>query len=158
PYLYLRDRTIPSDYLIIIVVLLVAAAAVVGQLRPQTGLGRSDFHFFFLGVGFLLLQTKSIGDCSLYFGTTCLVSLIAICGSLLMILAANLLAMRIASMRPWMYLPLFASVLLLIFVPRSLILAQPFAIRLTWALVMMPLPIFFAGLIFSTTFAVTLAP
>ena len=44
-------------------------------------------HFFFMGFGFLLLQTKSITDCSLYFGTTWLVTTIVIAGILLMVLA-----------------------------------------------------------------------
>jgi hypothetical protein len=36
--------------------------------------------------------------------------------------------------------------------PRDTILAQPFGVRLAWSLLVVPLPIFFAGLVFSTTF------
>jgi hypothetical protein len=55
-------------------------------------------------------------------------------------------------MRRWFYLPLLGSILLLLMVPRDAVLAQSFAARLLWSLLVVPLPIFFAGLIFSTTF------
>ena len=152
PYLYLKERTIPWDYLLVIGILLAIAAAAVHALRQRSGLTGTDAHFFFLGMGFLLLQTKAIGDCSLYFGTTWLVSMIAICGTLLMVLAANVVAMRLTQARRSFYLPLFVSLLVLALMPRQTILAQPLLARLLWALLVMPLPIFFAGLIFSTTF------
>jgi hypothetical protein len=53
-----------------------------------------DWHAFFLGLGFLLLETKSISDCSLYFGSTWLVTTIVVAGILIMVLLANSLAMR----------------------------------------------------------------
>jgi hypothetical protein len=69
-----------------------------------------------------------------------------------MVLAANLVAMRLRGPRAWFYLPLLASLMLLYLVPRDWVLAQPFGARLAWAILVVPLPIFFAGLIFSTTF------
>jgi SAM-dependent methyltransferase len=151
PYLYLSKRTIPRDYLIVIGMLLVFSIATVAVVRG-TSLNPGDGHFFFLGLGFLLLQTKSITDCSLYFGTTWLVSNIVIAGVLLMVLAANLVAMRLRRPSRWFYLPLLASLLVLYFTPRDAILAHSLGVRLAWSLLVVPLPIFFAGLIFSTTF------
>ena len=49
-------------------------------------------------------------------------------------------------------MPLLLSVLLLYLVPREPILDLPLGGRLLWALLVIPLPIFFAGLIFSRTF------
>jgi hypothetical protein len=69
-----------------------------------------------------------------------------------MVLAANLLAMRTSRFRPWLYAPLIATLLLLYFIKRDAILALSFNERLLWSLLVVPLPIFFAGLIFSTTF------
>jgi len=117
-----------------------------------------DGHFLFLGLGFLLLETKSISDCSLYFGTTWFVTLIVVTGVLLMVLAANLVAMRLSRFRIWLYAPLVATLLLLYFVQRDSILALSFDERLLWSLLAVPLPIFFAGLIFSTTFRQALNP
>jgi hypothetical protein len=73
-------------------------------------------------------------------------------GVLLMVLAANLVAMRMSRFRTWLYAPLIASLLLLYFVKRDTVLALSFEGRLLWSLLVVPLPIFFAGLIFSTTF------
>jgi len=157
PFLYLSHKTIPTDYLIVIGILLALTIPVVFILRGR-GFGIDDGHFLFLGLGFLLLETKSISDCSLYFGTTWFVTLVVVTGVLLMVLAANLLAMRISRFRMWMYAPLIAALLLLYLVKRESILALSFNERLLWSLLAVPLPIFFAGLIFSTTFRQTSNP
>jgi hypothetical protein len=78
--------------------------------------------------------------------------MIVITGVLLMVLAANLTAIRRTSFSRWLYLPLLLSLLMLYFVPRDSILALPLVARLMWSLLVVPLPIFFAGLIFSLTF------
>jgi hypothetical protein len=151
PYLYLSKRTIPPDYLAVIVTLLLLSIMAV-RFAHGAAISASDAHFFFLGLGFLLLQTKSITDCSLYFGTTWLVTTIVIAGVLLMVLLANLVAMRLRSASRWWYAPLVTSLILLLVVPRDAVLAQPYALRLSWSLLVVPLPIFFAGLVFSNTF------
>jgi len=152
PYLYLEGRGIPTDYVVVIGMLLVVSIAAVTALRG-TGFGATDGHFLFMGWGFLLLQTKSIGDCSLYFGTTWLVTTLVITGVLLMVLLANWVALRhLPVFRPRLFVPLFLSLLVLLLVPREAILAQPLGLRVAWTLLVVPLPIFFAGLIFSTTF------
>lgn len=158
PFLYLSSRTIPADYLAVIGTLLgmsVAAVAILrltGGSRLGAGSGFEQGHFFFLGLGFLLLETKSIGDCSLYFGATWLVSTIVVSGVLLMVLAANLVAMRMRRAPLALYLPLLLSLAALYLIPREQILALPWLARMGWALFCVPLPIFFAGLIFSVTF------
>jgi len=151
PFLYLSRKTIPADYLIVIGILLAVTIPAVFVLRGR-GFGMNDGHFLFLGLGFLLLETKSIADCSLYFGTTWFVTMVVVAGVLLMVLAANLVAMRMIRFRIWLYAPLIVTLLLLYFVKRDSILALSFNQRLLWSLLVVPLPIFFAGLIFSTTF------
>ncbi len=151
PFLYLSRKTIPADYLIVIGILLAITIPAVFLLRGR-GFGTSDGHFLFLGLGFLLLETKSISDCSLYFGTTWFVTMVVVAGVLLMVLAANLVAMRMVRFKIWLYAPLIATLLLLYFVKRDSVLALTFNERLLWSLLVVPLPIFFAGLIFSTSF------
>jgi hypothetical protein len=158
PYLYLSHRTIPLDYLAVIGTLIVLSIVSVlalrlgGAAQGTRRIGATDGHFFFLGLGFLLLETKSIGDCSLYFGTTWVVTMIVVTGVLLMVLAANLIAMRMRRAPLTLYLPLLASLVVLYLIPRDQILGLPWIARLGWALFCVPLPIFFAGLIFSVTF------
>jgi hypothetical protein len=57
-----------------------------------------------------------------------------------------------------MYAPLFVILALLLVVPREHVLGYPFAGRLLWTLLVVPLPVFFAGIIFSTTFRESSAP
>jgi hypothetical protein len=151
PYLYLQQRAVPSDYVTVIATMLVLSVAGVVALRGRQ-IGADDAHFFFLGLGFLLLQAKSIGDCSLYFGATWFVTTVVITGVLMMVLAANLLAIRLKRASLAWYVPLLASLLVLTFMPRDTVLGWTYGQRLAWALLVVPLPIFFAGLIFSTTF------
>lgn len=151
PFLYLKEKGVPVDYLTVIsVLLLISFLTLFSVARIQWN--KYQTHFFFLGAGFLLLETKSITDCSLYFGTTWFVTMLVIAGILLMVLSANLLAMRLKSFRFYFYLPLIASMILLYCTPSDFILGLSLAGRLVWVLIMVPLPIFFAGLVFSTTF------
>ncbi len=93
PFLYLSARTIPADYLVVIgSILFVTLLGLKGGRRRAWPPG--DWHAFFLGLSFLLLETKSIGDCSLYFGATWLVTTIVVAGILLMVLLANIVAQR----------------------------------------------------------------
>jgi hypothetical protein len=157
PFLYLITKTVPSDYLIAIGSLLAFCVVTVAALR-RGAFGRGDVHFGLLGMGFLLLETKSISDCSLFFGTTWFVTLVVVAGVLLMVIGANLIAERIRGVSLWMYAPLFASLALLLLVPRESILQFGFPGRMAWTLLAVPLPILFAGIIFSTTFRDTPAP
>ena len=151
PYLYLRGRLIPSDYLITIGVLLVISSLFIFLASDQRRKG-IELHFFCLGAGFLLLETKSITTISLYFGTTWFVSMIVILGVLSMVLLANLVAPRISHSSAVLYAPLIVSIGFLYFFPTQRVLSWPFLMRLMFSLVVVPLPIFFAGLIFSSTF------
>ena len=136
---------------VIIILLAIASLTVFRAARIEWRMQQT--HFFFLGAGFLLLETKSITDCSLYFGTTWFVTMLVIAGILLMVLGANLVAMHVLrSFRKYFYLPLIGSMVLLYFTPSDFVLGLSFLGRLAWVLIMVPLPIFFAGLIFSTTF------
>jgi hypothetical protein len=157
PFLYLIRKTIPGDYLIAIASLLAFSVAVVAGLR-RGSFGRGDIHFGLLGMGFLLLETKNISDCTLFFGATWFVTLIVVAGVLLMVIGANAAAQHLAGFSLRMYLPLFATLALLLVVPRESVLQFGFLGRILWALLVVPLPVFFAGLIFSTTFREAAAP
>ncbi len=157
PFLYLSEKTIPADYLYSIGGLLVMSVIAGIGLR-QAPVGAADIHFGLLGVGFLLLETKSISDCTLFFGTTWFVTTAVVAGVLLMVMAANLCAERVKTFSLWMYAPLFGALAALFIFPREHVLGFSFFGRLLWTLLAVPLPVFFAGLIFSTTFRRSLAP
>lgn len=148
PYLYLRRNFIPLDYCVTIGALLLVSLFFVFATSESERKG-IDLHFFFLGAGFLLLETKSITTLSLYFGTTWLVSMVVILGVLLMVLLANLVAMRIKRFSRALYAPLIVSVLFLYLLPNSIVIDFSLFVRLIYSILIIPLPIFFAGLIFS---------
>lgn len=152
PYLYLSKKGVPGDYLVVIGMLLVLSIGTVLGLMPR-GAGVGELHFFFLGVGFLLLQTRSIATCSLYFGATWLVTTVIIAGVLLMVLFANYVVQRhLSRFSRVLYIPLLVSLGVTYLVPTDWILSLPLGGRLAWSLLAVPLPIFFAGLVFSTNF------
>src|SRR5258708_7421912 len=65
PYVYHRSHSIPRTYLTISLILLAMAIFLVrGTLKPGKA---SSWHFFFLGAGFLLLETQLISRLALYF-------------------------------------------------------------------------------------------
>jgi hypothetical protein len=157
PFLYMERRTIPGDYLAAIAGMLAFSVIAIAFLRGLS-FGAGDLHFGLLGMGFLLLETKSISDSTLFFGATWFVTMVVVVGVLVMVMAANLVAERVRRFSMGMYAPLFVILALLLVVPREHVLEYSFAGRLLWTLLVVPLPVFFAGIIFSTTFRESSAP
>ena len=151
PYLYLKTRSIPLDYCITIGFLVLVSLVFIFSTFDSSH-RRLDFHFFFLGAGFLLLEMKSITTISLYLGATWLVSMIVILGVLIMVLLANFFAARLKTSSLLLYLPLIASVCFLYFFPHSAVLTWSSYAKFLYSLLVIPLPIFFGGLIFSLSF------
>jgi hypothetical protein len=107
PFLYMRTPELPRHYLAALgIVLFVSAIAVLGASplirasapgatgTAQPGLTRS-LHFFFLGAGFMLLETKSIVQFALLWGSTWSSASLAIASVLVMALASALVASRV---------------------------------------------------------------
>lgn len=151
PFLYHQGRYIPRIYLIFSALL--AATAVVFGRRALPGALRGEWHFFFLGAGFLSLEVQIVSRLALFFGTTWIVNAIVLSGVLIMILVSNFAAAR----WPWpgygrSYLGLFLTILCLAVLPMDrLFLASEVAKGLV-AGGLFTLPLFFAGLIFITSF------
>ena len=101
PFLYLRDRHVPQHYLAALaLILVVSVATVVPIVRRQPG--SWSWQFFLLGAGFMLLETKSITQFALLWGSTWVVASLAIAAVLVMALAANLVVARVEITRPWL--------------------------------------------------------
>jgi hypothetical protein len=111
--------------------------------------------FFFMGVAFLLLETKSVIQFSLLFGTTWLNNSLVFLAVLIFVLIANHLANLFP--RPGVlklaYFFLIAMCLLQLIYPLSNLLAiRSTMLRFIVASLLTFSPIFFANLIFSITF------
>ncbi|MEV4801607.1 spermidine synthase [Nonomuraea sp. NPDC049421] len=156
PFLYLKDATIPPIYVItlglILVVSLLAVRAVAGPYRRM----RPYADLFLLGVGFMLLETKSVTGFALLFGTTWVVNAIVFAGVLVAVLAAVEVTRRFRTPPlPVMYAVLFAGLLLAWLVPNEWLLALPVPLRAVAAVTVAFLPIFAANVVFAKRFADT---
>lgn len=151
PQLYLRARAVPSIYLMVLAIILVITVGTfrsVGRLRT-----REDAHLFLLGAGFMLLETRSITNASLLFGSTWLVNAIVISAILAVVFLGNLLVQHgLRPRRAWCYGALFALLLLGFFVPAKWVLVLPFAARIVAGALWLAAPIFFTSIIFSEAF------
>lgn len=153
PFLYLKDRTIPPLYLVVLgLIILVSAVGVRifgGRFRQMAGYT----DLFFMGMAFLLLETRSVTTFALLFGTTWLVNALVFTGVLLAVLLAIEVTQRFKALpRPLIITGLFASLLLAFLVPNSALLGLAVPMRLITASVIAFLPIFFANLLFTSRF------
>lgn len=151
PYMYLTGRKIPTTHLIMVAVLL--ALFLFGRKVLMPGEEKIQWHFFFLGAAFLLLEFQNINKTSLIFGSTWVVNAVNFSAILVFILLANGFVARfpIKSLR-WPYFFLGGWLLLVYLIPVRFYLAFDFWPRALISGVVLNLPIFFAGLIFITSF------
>ncbi|HJR45399.1 MAG TPA: spermidine synthase [Actinomycetota bacterium] len=153
PFLYIKDRGMPALYaLLIALVLVVSVGAVRAVAGPLTTM-RAYADLFFMGAAFLLLETKSVVQFALLFGTTWFVNALVFAGVLLAVLAAIEVARRVELRRPGpLYLALFAALLVAFLLPPSVFLRLSLVPRFVAAVAVAFAPIFLANLIFARRF------
>ncbi len=156
PFLYLRTSSIPTLYqMAIVAILLVSFLAIRLSSESLSGMNK-NLDLFFMGAAFLLLETKSVVQFALLFGTTWFVNALVFCGVLLSILAAIEVARRTSERNPQMlYLALFAALFVAWLVPPERLLALETPVRFLVAAVLTFAPIFVANLIFADRFRET---
>lgn len=152
PFLYLTDRSIPGAVLVTATLFFLMVWMVLRKadcLAWKTSL--PHLHFFFLGAGFLLLETKAVTQLSLLFGGTWIVNSVVIGAFLAMALVANALA---ATYRVWVVASYSILLVLLtadFWFPYSAINGLSASAKLLvgggWA----ALPVFFSGIVFSSS-------
>jgi len=163
PFLYLQGRGIPVLYRQVLAGFAAAvllALAVVHWKSPRAiaaGGARTlwtKLAFLLMGVAFLLLETKSVIQFSLLFGTTWLNNSLVFLGILSLVLLANLLVPRLPSRSfPVVIALLLASCLGPLLVPLADLLAiESGFVRFLAASALTFSPIFFANLLFSLAF------
>jgi SAM-dependent methyltransferase len=150
PFLYLTDRSIPGPVLVTVALFFLLIWMVLRRadcLAWKTSLPR--LHFFFLGAGFLLLETKAVTQLSLLFGGTWIVNSVVIGSFLAMALIANALAgsFRVSAMV--MYAILLVLLIADFWFPYSLMngfsAGAKFLVGGGWV----ALPALFSGIVFS---------
>ena len=156
PFPYLEGRSIPPFYLVSLALILLASAATV---RVVTG-GLRVLHpyadLFFMGAAFLLLETKSVVQFALLFGTTWFVNALVFTGVLLSVYLAIEVARRFTLPRPsLLYAVLFVSIALAWAIPPERLLELSIGPRFVAAVALAFAPIFVANLVFAQRFKET---
>jgi hypothetical protein len=153
PFVYLRTRSIPSRYLVTLALILLASLIAVrtagGKFRPMS----RYLDLFFMGAAFLLLETKSVVQFALLFGTTWFVNALVFAGVLLFVLAAIEVERRVRiGRRGLLYGLLFAALAIAWLVPTDALLRFAVVPRFFLAVSLAFVPIFLANLIFAERF------
>jgi Spermine/spermidine synthase domain len=153
PFPYLRGRAIPPFYLKALAVLLLGSLLLVrasgGPLRPMAGY----VDLFFMGAAFLLLETKSVVQFALLFGTTWVVNSLVFAGVLLTVYAAVELARRVRLPKPSvLYLALLAALVVAWAIPPEKLLELSLLPRFVAATLVSFTPVFLANLVFAQRF------
>jgi len=151
PYLFYRERQLPVSYLGLMGLLVVLS--VIPFVWVNRGFPRIQWTFFFLGAGFLLVETSAVIRMALIAGTTWLVNSAVFAGVLVFIFLANWCAAKwnFKNVKP-LFLALFATLILVYFFPFHALLTLPNSVAVGISAVILTIPIFFAGIIFSTLF------
>lgn len=158
PFPYVRRPEIPLHNVQAAALVLALAGVLLGAtgtLKP--GAGRA--HFFLLGCAFMLIETRGIARLALLFGSTWTSNSLTFLAILSLILAANVVAARVARLRhTWLYAGLFASLAVDAALPFGLLLALDPVPRAAAGCLVLFVPIFFAGLIFARSFRDSASP
>jgi hypothetical protein len=123
-------------------------------------LGRSlNVQLFFLGAGFMLVETKAVVTMALLFGSTWVVNSVVFFAVLVMILFANRLVLRFQPERLWpCYAGLLATLVLNTVVPLDFFLGMNRTLQVIGSCLLVFAPILFAGVIFASSFKRTAEP
>ncbi len=153
PFLYLREPTIPAlnlRWMLLVVIISLALLSIFVPLRSS----RPNGQMFFLGAGFMLLETKGVVQMALLFGSTWIVNSIIFFAILVMILLSNLFVLWFQPARRWMlyYALLLAALLINYLVPMNSYLGLSGAARGVLSCTLVFAPVFFAGIIFALAF------
>ena len=123
------------------------------DLRPAPTGSLLNVQLFFLGAGFMLIETKAVVTMALLFGGTWIVNSVVFIAVLLMILFANLWTSSLRPARLWPYYTgLLISLALNVVVPLDAFLGMNRAIQVVGSCLLVFVPIFFAGVIFAASF------
>jgi SAM-dependent methyltransferase len=154
PFFYMPRRVYPSSYLIMVgLVLLLSVAFFASFVRDRPRFDHAAF--FFLGAGFMLVETKGITELGLALGNTWQVIGVVIAGVLVMAYLANGVVAALGISRPAVpYALLLASLGLGLAVARAGGF-PPTAVGKLATVGVLTLPLFFSGIVFSTLVART---
>ena len=149
PFFYMSYRIYPTSYAVLISVIFIISLIF---LRKLTKMNYSNFSFtcFFLGVGFMLMETKGITELAKIYGSTWVVVSVVITAILSMAYLANIMIIKKINISVnmiyfWLIISLFATYLI------TFVNFYNFpTIYLKFLIpIVLTFPVFFSGLAFS---------
>ena len=149
PFFYMSYRIYPISYTILISVIFIISLIF---LKKQTQMSYKKFSFtsFFLGVGFMLMETKGITELAKIYGSTWVVVSIVITTILFMAYLANLLIIKKAKISVnTIYFFLIFALLISYFATFIDFYNYPTLLLKFVVPVILTFPVFFSGLAFS---------
>jgi hypothetical protein len=155
PFLYLRQPMIPDLSLRGVAVMGAIALGLLLWVRrfDQRRAGRFSARMFFLGAGFMLIETKAVVHMALLFGSTWMVNTVVFAGVLVMVLAANAFVARV---RPTTLVPYYAGLMIALALNLAIPLDSLLGFQRGWQVAFSGLlafaPLLFAGVIFAVVF------
>lgn len=174
PFLYLREPMIPTLSLRGMVIMGGLGLLAIFLFLPRRQKGASDLaeryakaprfgalnvQLFFLGAGFMLIETKAVVTMALLFGSTWVVNSVVFLAVLVMIFFANLWTLRFKPERLWPYYAgLLITLALNAIVPLDFFLGTSRTLQVLGSCALVFSPVLFAAVIFAASFKRTTEP
>tara|TARA_E500000178_G_scaffold180866_1_gene179590 strand:- start:222 stop:2627 length:2406 start_codon:yes stop_codon:yes gene_type:complete len=149
PFFYMSYRVYPLSYMLLISLIFIVSFVFI---KKHTGINLSKFSFtsFFLGVGFMLMETKGITELAKIYGSTWVVVSIVIVSVLSMAYIANLLIIKnIKISNNQIYFFLLISILISLGITFINYYNYPTYFLKVFVPIILTLPVLFSGLAFS---------
>ncbi|HEY3028382.1 MAG TPA: hypothetical protein VGJ55_19700, partial [Pyrinomonadaceae bacterium] len=175
PFLYLREPMIPTQswrgilimggLALLLIFLFLPRQSKRANAANERGItirhagSALNLQLFFLGAGFMLVETKAVVAMALLFGSTWVVNSVVFFAVLVMILLANRWTLRFQPETLWPYYAgLLITLILNTVIPLDFFLGMNRSIQVLGSSLLVFAPILFAGVIFAASFKRTNEP
>lgn len=149
PYLYLDKPRLPIIHLFMAFIL---GGSLFVFRKKFLGSGSINWPMFMWGAAFLLFEFQNISKSSLLFGITWVTNLFTISAILLLLLLANYTVHRKLISPKTSFIFLITTLAVQLFIPLDLLNNLSLILKITLASVILNLPVYFGGIIFTTLF------
>jgi SAM-dependent methyltransferase len=150
PFFYMPRRSMPIGYGALIVILLAATWVLAGRVLQRPGYLVTSLPCFFLGAGFMLIETRSITELGLLYGSTWQVVSVTVIAVLVMAYLANLVILRKGCPPPVVTYGLLLASLILGIAAGAWFFGGGGDAELLVRTLIITLPLFFSGFAFSS--------
>ncbi|MFC1722473.1 hypothetical protein ACFL0C_02380, partial [Patescibacteria group bacterium] len=149
PFFYIAKKSIQKNAVYLIGLLVIISAVMIHKYSG-TAIKNVSPAAFFLGAGFMLIETKIITELALLYGSTWIVISITICSILVMAFFSNYILIKVKNINiNYVYLFILLSILFSLYFINSSFFDIPLSTLKIIVPIILTFPIFFSGLAFS---------